>query len=227
MHQPRRLYPTVSLTLIWLHFIILTDITSLPQSPANNNVGQQNKAASKLYQSVTNTAETNDSTTDHSTGPPADDPKDPNAAERNKAPLISEADSTPWNSCRSSTTLLESKASLCLQDTIESHNSSKVVACLVTSISVNSLKTGIQCASLPPGQLDKRRLRVKIVSKLPLSQARLSSLSVSVKHPNKATQRAIAALENRDVYQGKLSLNHKYRSKELGRMYGEKSSLVQ
>ncbi|KNE96410.1 hypothetical protein PSTG_10243 [Puccinia striiformis f. sp. tritici PST-78] len=90
MHQPRRLYPTVSLTLIWLHFIILTDITSLPQSPANNNVGQQNKAASKLYQSVTNTAETNDSTTDHSTGPPADDPKDPNAAERNKAPLLQE-----------------------------------------------------------------------------------------------------------------------------------------
>ncbi|POW12952.1 hypothetical protein PSHT_07913 [Puccinia striiformis] len=68
----------------------------------NNNVGQQNKPASKLYQSVTNTAETDDSTTDHSTGPPADDPKDPNTAERNEAPLISKADSTPWNICRSS-----------------------------------------------------------------------------------------------------------------------------
>ncbi|KAI7959559.1 hypothetical protein MJO28_003350, partial [Puccinia striiformis f. sp. tritici] len=54
----------------------------------NNNVGQQNKPASKLYQSVTNTAETDDSTTDHSTGPPADDPKDPNTAERNEAPLV-------------------------------------------------------------------------------------------------------------------------------------------
>ncbi|KNF02589.1 hypothetical protein PSTG_04188 [Puccinia striiformis f. sp. tritici PST-78] len=56
----------------------------------NNNVGQQNKPASKLYQSVTNTAETDDSTTDHSTGPPADDPKDPNTAERNEAPLLTQ-----------------------------------------------------------------------------------------------------------------------------------------